>query len=121
MASLEDVVTRCLEGITNVSKEKVIRHVLSCVTEKLVKSVGKAKRIVVDNGIRYHYMIYLETYDKSTYNDLIDMLSKAIDRIVDSLPEDLKKVFTRPAVVDWGEEKYLLFSKEYVAVKYVLE
>ncbi|NPA70259.1 MAG: hypothetical protein GXO26_05560 [Crenarchaeota archaeon] len=121
MVSVDEIVSKCLEDIANVSKEKVVRHVLSCITERTAKSMNNVKRIVIDNGMKYQYMIYLEVYDKSTFGEVVELLKKAIDKVVEQLPQDLKNNFPRPSLVDWGEEKYLLFSKEYVAVKYVLE
>ncbi len=121
MVSVDELVSKCLENISNVSPEKLVRHVLSCITERLVKEMKNISRIVVDNGIKYQYMIYLETYDRGTYNDLVNLLKGALDEIANKLPENLRTAYGRPMLVDWGDEKYMLFSKEYVAVKYVLE
>ncbi len=113
-----DIITQCLENVGSLSSEKATRQFLLCITQKL--SDKNIKRIVVDNGTKYNMMIYLEVHDKELYKNIIDKIVNVLDKILESRNE-ISKLVQNYKVINWVNESYVILSKEYVVVKYVLE
>ncbi len=77
--------------------------------------------MAIDNGLKYNFMIYVETTSKDEMKKLIDYLNKALDALTKLVPQNLANYLAERRILDWGEETYLLLSKEFVVVKYVIK
>jgi len=116
--SERDIVNSCVKDLDMSNIEKAVRQLLTCVIGKVASS--DVKKIVVDNGTKYHMMIYLEVHDRDKYRDIVDKILKSLEE-ASKIDERLRNVISNIKVIDWGSESYILLSKEYVVVKYVLE
>ncbi len=112
MSSLNHIVNECLPS-ENTDKHRFVRSLMTCIIAKL-----KLKPIVIDNGSKFNYVIYIESRSKheadETFNKILEIL-KEVENKVDKYRDYL----SNRRVVVWNAEKFIMFEKEYIIVKAV--
>jgi len=116
LVNIEDIAGKCMSNLDLSSESKAVRQFLQCV----VSNLG-AKYIVVDNGLKYDYLVYVEVSSKEDVKKIADLILTALDRLARSLTGSISDYVSKRKVLDWGTEIYLLLSKEFVVVKYVIK
>ncbi len=115
-----NTVDECLRSVDKSNETRAVRQFLACIGDLVVKKFqDKVKKIVVDNGAKYHYVLYLEVYSKDVLGEIVNMIKDGITKLGELDPR-LGEYVGNMKICDWGEEKYIMLSKEYVIVKYVL-
>ncbi|GEM_PF-2888146 len=115
-----NTVDECLKNIDKSSETKAVRQFLSCIGDVVAKQFqDKVKKIVIDNGAKYHYVLYLEVYSKDILGQVVDLVKDGIAKLGETDPK-IGEYVKNMKICDWGDEKYIMLSKEYVIVKYVL-
>ncbi len=110
----------CLQNIDTSSEVKATRQFLTCLGEVLSKKYqNNVKAVVVDNGVKYNYVLYLEVYSKDVLDNVLREVEEGLRKLQSASPS-LQEYLKNMKVQDWGNEKYIMLSKEYVIVKYVL-
>ncbi len=114
--NVEELVRKCCEKLDLSSENKAVRQFLQCFLTE-----AKIRHIVVDNGLRYNFLVYIEACSKSELRDIIEVLEKSLEHLAKNSPGNLGNYVLNKRVLDWGSEIYLLLSKEFVVVKYVIK
>ena len=113
---VDAVVEKCLSNIDFTSENKAVRQFLQCVVSEL-----GLKYVVVDNGLRYNFLVYLEVETREKLDEVFKTLQEAIESFAGKAPESVAKYIRDRTVVEWPGERYILFGKEYVIVKHVVK
>ena len=114
--NIKDIAKKCAENLDLSSENKAVRQFLQCV----LSQIG-VKHVAIDNGLRYNFLIYIEVSSKSDMKRLIDDINRALDILVKVTPQNLTEYLSKRKILDWKNEVYLLLSKEFVVVKYVIK
>ena len=102
---INQCINECREDKSN--PQKYIRALITCIVNKL-----GFKPIIVNPGPKFNYVIYLEFRSKNDYEDAFNKLNNCFN--------ELKKIEGfNFKVIDWGVERYIMFSKEYLILKLV--
>ena len=102
---INQCVEECKEDKSN--PQKYIRSLITCIVNKL-----GLKPIIINPGLKFNYVIYLEFRSKDEYENTFKKLSECFNELKKVEGFDYK-------IIDWGVERYIMFSKEYLILKLV--
>jgi hypothetical protein len=86
------------------------RRFISCILSGL-----NIKYLVVDNGIKYQAMYYIETKAENA-KDVVNTVISCIEESSKSLPNELRD-YLKPRVKSFDDTYVIMFNNEYITVK----